>query len=169
MDAHNFQNLITIYHERLYKQWLIVTSCMLFITLFAIIVLSSIELISYTASKKEYESLQIEVTTLKNTLSSGRKLMKRNKLLKKQRALFIVSQHADSLTALSKAIPSSTYLVSFVIDTSLHLKGCAPDMHELTLFTSNLVANRFAQVAVEKSSLEYGALGFEITAQQASS
>ncbi len=169
MDAHNFQNLITIYHERLYRQWLIATLCLFFITLLAIIVFSSTQLISYTTSKKEYESLQIEVTTLKNTLSSGRKLVKKNKLLKKQRALFIGSHHADCLIALSKTIPAATHLMSLALDTSLHVKGYATDMHELTLFASNLAANRFAQVTVEKSILEYGILGFEITAQRASS
>ncbi len=164
MDAHNFQNLIAIYHDRLFKQWLIITFCSFFITLLVIIVLSSTQLISYTTLKKEYGYLQIEVATLKNTLSSGRKLVKKNKLLKKQRALFIGSHHADCLIALSKAIPAGTHLTSLIIDTSLHLKGCAPDIHELTLFTSNLMAYQFAEVAIEKSGSEPGALGFEITA-----
>ena len=163
MDTH-FQQLTNAYHERLFKQWLIITACVLSFTLVTLIALTITTLYRYTALKNDSLALETETTSLKSTLSSARKLARRCTLLKKNRASWALNKYAAVLIAISNAIPKGAYLSSLVITDNLALQGSASDLHELTAFTCQLAAQGLLNVTVEQSDIQSDSVHFKITA-----
>ncbi len=158
------KELVAHYQARQLKLWLITSGSLFFLSIFLLSFISIQKINYYFLVKKDHIRLTQEVAALKSSLSSGRKLVQKYKLLRKQQTLFIKKSRHDLLKAVSAAIPSETYLTDIILTTTMSLKGYAPDMHELAQFVSALSTSLFDEVSIKESHLEAEGVRFELTA-----
>ena len=153
MQTPNFTSLIAHYHERTFKQWLIVTTCVS-ILLFSTLIYTTARLIhTYVAIKNECAEQDNEVEGLNQSWNANRSLVKKNKLLKKQLSAFTTLACSSFLKSISLAIPDKIFLNQLTIEQEhIAMTGATPDLHDLAIFTTNLGKQGFKEIIIKETA-----------------
>lgn len=160
MEKTDFHSLISHYHDRQFKQWLIISGFIFGVTLLIMLFFTGRALVAYNAAKRRYEAHTHEKREPKKECRNTH-----NNKEKKQKENSCKAALSDALLAISKAIPDHTHLTKLIIGKAVTLKGQAPEMQELAHFASNLTKEKFTAVVIQETVQNNDGFCFEITAK----